>query len=171
MFRTIGEYCLGGLYNIFLKKNDPKNFFSSQLWQKILKIQFLKNISCKVVFFIPNMILECFQLSFDIHIVHTSQKFRFFPNCSTKNWKIFFVRLIDFSSILQKSYGWLDVFQRLYRWIKMPAFIWDLFYFIWMKFGDIFAKCVILIPPHLIDCPKSPPWLGLTVQVLWSKII
>ena len=112
-----------------------------------MKYQFLKNISCTILFFIPNMKLECFQLSFDIHIVHTSQKFRFFPNCSTKNWKIFFVRLIDFSSILQKSYGWLDVFQRLYRWIKMPAFIWDLFYFIWMKFGDIFAKCVILIPP------------------------
>ena len=139
------------------------------MWQKILKIQFLKNISCKVVFFILNMILECFQLSFDIHIVHASQKFRFFPNFSTKNWKIFFVRLIDFSSILQKSYGWLDVFQRLYRWIKMPAFIWDLFYFIWMKFGDIFAKCVILIPPHLIDWPKSPPWLGLTSLVQERK--
>ena len=114
-------------------------------------------------FFLSNLNWECFQLSFDIHIVYTSQKFRFFPYCSIKKWKLFFVRLIDFSSILQKSYGWLDVFQRLYRWIKMPAFIWDLFYFIWMRFGDIFAKCVILIPPHLIDRPKSPPWLGLNV--------
>ena len=49
------------------------------------------------------MKLECFQLSFDIHIVHTSQKFKFFPSCSTKNWKIFLVRIIDFCFILQKK--------------------------------------------------------------------
>ena len=133
------------------------------MWQKILKIQFLENISCKVVFFVPNMILECFQLSFDIHIVHTSQKFRFSQIVPPKTERFSLWDLMTFSSILQKSYGWLDVFQRLYRWIKMPTFIWDLFYFIWMKFGDIFAKCVILIPPHLIDRPKSPPWLGLII--------
>ena len=49
------------------------------------------------------MKLECFQLSFDIHIVHTSQKFRFFPNCSTKNGKIFPLRLIDFAAFNNKT--------------------------------------------------------------------
>ena len=126
-----------------------------------MKIQYLKNIYRQSYFFIPNIKLESFQLSFDILVVHTNQQFWFFQNRSTKIWKIFSVRLIDFSLFYKKNYSWLDVFQRLYRWIKMPAFIWDLSYLIWIKFGDMLAKFVILIPPHLIDWPKSPPWLGL----------
>ena len=89
-----------------------KIFFSSKLRQKFLKIKFLKNISSTIVFLLPNMKLECLQLSFDIHIVHTSQKFRFFPSCSTKNWKIFPVRLIDFCSILQKKLQLIGCFSK-----------------------------------------------------------
>ena len=50
------------------KKNSTKlrNFF--------LKNQFFANFSKQIVFFMSNLHLECFQLSFDIHIVHVGQK-------------------------------------------------------------------------------------------------
>ena len=55
----------------------------------------------QLYFFIPNMKLECFQLSFDINIVHTIQKFISFTKFSNKNGKVFF--LLDFCSTLQKT--------------------------------------------------------------------
>ena len=121
-----------------------------------MKIQYLKNIYRQSYFFIPNIKLESFQLSFDILVVHTNQQFWFFQNRSTKIWKIFSVRLIDFSPFYKENYCWLDVFQRLYRWIKMPAFIWDLSYLIWIKFGDMLAKCATLYTPPLYRSTKKP---------------
>ena len=49
------------------------------------------------------MKLECFQLSFDIHIEQTNQKFCFFPNHSIKIWEIFPARLIDFFAFYKKK--------------------------------------------------------------------
>ena len=40
----------------------------------LLKNQFFANFSKQIVFFMSNLHLECFQLSFDIHIVHVGQK-------------------------------------------------------------------------------------------------
>ena len=55
--------------NLRYEKKDlieTENFF--------LKNQFFANFSKQIVFFMSNLHLECFQLSFDIHIVHVGQK-------------------------------------------------------------------------------------------------
>ena len=51
-----------------------KKKISSKLRNFFLKNQFFANFSELIVFFMSNLHLECFQLSFDIHIVHVGQK-------------------------------------------------------------------------------------------------
>ena len=56
--------------NFEFRKNNAiknENFF----FEKIILCQFFHN---KYYFFMSNLHLECFQLSFDIHIVHVGQK-------------------------------------------------------------------------------------------------
>ena len=52
----------------FEKKNFKKNF------RKFFKIQFLQKKYSILYFLIANLILECFQLSFHIHIVNVGEK-------------------------------------------------------------------------------------------------
>ena len=54
--------------NLSYKKNlnETKKLF--------MKNQFFASFSKQIVFFMSNLYLECFQLSFDIHIVHVGQK-------------------------------------------------------------------------------------------------
>ena len=42
-------------------------------------------LAVKNSIFMSNLNVECFQLSFDIHIVHIGQKRRIFKNCSTES--------------------------------------------------------------------------------------
>ena len=43
-----------------------------------------------------NLILECFQLSFDIHFVHVGQKWQIFKNPSTEKAKNFSAVKVDY---------------------------------------------------------------------------
>ena len=61
-----------------------------------------------------NLNLECFQLSFDIHIVHVGQKLRIFKNCSTESQEISVVKVGYFGATLQQKYATWDGVQRLY---------------------------------------------------------
>ena len=73
--------------------------------RKFWKTQFLKKKYSKLYFFISNLILECFQLSFDVYIVHVGQKWRIFKNCTTESWKISTVKVGYFSANLQQKYA------------------------------------------------------------------
>ena len=53
--------------------------------RKFWKTDFRKLFYNKFYFFMSNLNVECFQLSFDIHIVHVGQKRRIFKNCSTES--------------------------------------------------------------------------------------
>ena len=59
---------------IFEKFGLRKKKISTKLGNFFLKIQIFANFSRQIVFFMSNLHLECFQLSFDIHIVHVGQK-------------------------------------------------------------------------------------------------
>ena len=60
-------------------KNSIKNEI---FFEKIILCQFFHK---KYYFFMSNLHLECFQLSFDIHIVHVGQKSPIFKNCGTES--------------------------------------------------------------------------------------
>ena len=50
---------------------------------------------------------------------------------------------------------------------NVPSFIWDHFWLNWMKNTAVIgekAKCALFIPPHFIDGPKIPPFLGLKTK-------
>ena len=74
MSKTSGNHKNGGLYNNFFEKFEfqkkcvqkwDKNF------EKLILRKFFYN---KLYFFMSNLNVECFQLSFDIHIVNVGQK-------------------------------------------------------------------------------------------------
>ena len=66
---------MGGVY-----KKNPKNLgYEKKNLLENENFFFEKSIFCKFfkanyIFFMPNLHLECFQLSFDIHIVHVDKK-------------------------------------------------------------------------------------------------
>ena len=64
----IGGCIRNFLKNLRFKKKAIKNEM------KILKNAFYANFFKHTVFFMSNLNVECFQLSFDIHIVHVGQK-------------------------------------------------------------------------------------------------
>ena len=61
--------------------------------RKFWKNFFMQIFHNKLYFFMSNLNLECFQLSFDIHIVHVGQKWWTFKNCSTENQEISTVKV------------------------------------------------------------------------------
>ena len=70
VFKTSEENKFLGLYKNFFQKFD----FEKKNFRKFFKIQFLQKNYSILYFLIANLILECFQLSFHIHIVNVGQK-------------------------------------------------------------------------------------------------
>ena len=64
----------------FEKKNAIKN--ETQNFENLILCKFFHN---KLYFFMSNLNLEWFQLSFDIHIVYVGKKWWIFKNCWTKS--------------------------------------------------------------------------------------
>ena len=141
MFKISEEYKFWVLYlKIFQIFSSKKKIFSKNWGEKFEKSNFLKNFQNKLYFIMSNLNSECLQLSFDVHIVHVSQKLWIFKNYCTKSRKIFAVKLSNFDGILRKNYRRYDGVQRLYRCIKMPALIWDHLWMIWMEIGNTGAQ-------------------------------
>ena len=67
----------------------------------------------------PNLNLECFQLSFDVHIVYVNKKTTIFQKLSSQKLANF----IRQTRLLRHHLA--DDVQGVFRQIKMPAFIWD----------------------------------------------
>ena len=76
VFKTSEENKFLGLYKNFFQKFDfeKKNFKKN--FRKFFKIQFLQKKYSILYFLIANLILECFQLSFDIHIAYVGKKWQ-----------------------------------------------------------------------------------------------
>ena len=74
MFKTSGENNFLGLSKKFLKNLswEKKNFVETGA--KILKKKIMIFFYNKLYFLMSNVNLECFQLSFDVHIVYVGQK-------------------------------------------------------------------------------------------------
>jgi len=120
-----------------------------KFWKKNMQI-----VLQQIVFFISNLNLESFQLSFDIHIVHVGQKLWIFENCSTESQEISAVKVCYFGT----TYVTCDGAQWLYRWIKMSAFSWDLFGWFVMEKEDEIPQKVWWYDPHppLYRSTKKP---------------
>ena len=90
---------------IFFKKIWVWNIKKpSILGENFLEFNFWKNNNKSLYFFISNLNLECFQLSFDMHIVHIDEKFWIWKNCFGKNEKISNETMLLFYSIMQKKW-------------------------------------------------------------------
>ena len=75
MFKISGEYKFWVLYlKIFQIFSSENFFFQKNRGEKFEKSNFLKNFQNKLYFIMSNLNSECLQLSFDVHIVHVSQK-------------------------------------------------------------------------------------------------
>ena len=88
-----------------------------------------------------------------------------FKNSRAESWKIFTIKLGYFRDMVRKNYKTLDGFQIFYGWIKMPAFIWDYVWFIWMKNEALTTQKLLRLdssPPQFLNGPKSLVWLGLS---------
>ena len=85
MLKTSGNHKNGGLYNNFFEKFEFRKKNAVKNETKILKNSFYANSFITNYIFMSNMNLDCFKLSFDIHIVHVDQKLRFFKNCGTES--------------------------------------------------------------------------------------
>ena len=62
------------LYKKFLKNLISKKKISKKFFENFSKFNFCKKNYTILYFLIANLILECFQLSFHIHIVNVGQK-------------------------------------------------------------------------------------------------
>ena len=65
---------MGGCIINFLKNSSFEKKIWSKMGRKFWKTDFRKLFYNKFYFFMSNLNVECFQLSFDIHIVHVGQK-------------------------------------------------------------------------------------------------
>ena len=65
---------IGGCQKNFLKNWRFEKKMLSKMGRKFFKILFSQIFSKQILFFMSNLNVECFQLSFDIHIVHVGQK-------------------------------------------------------------------------------------------------
>ena len=96
--------------------SDPFDMKCVQKLEENFERKFLCNFfHNKLYFFMLNLNLECFQLSFDIHIVHVDQKLQIFKNCSTESQEISAVKVGYFVTTLRQNYATWDGVQRLYR--------------------------------------------------------
>ena len=65
---------MGGCIINFLKNSSFKKKCGQKWNENFEKLILRKFFYNKFYFFMPNLNVECFQLSFDIHIVHVGQK-------------------------------------------------------------------------------------------------
>ena len=65
---------MGVVFENFSNFQFGKKNFSKNRGEKFEKSNFLKNFQNKLYFIMSNLNSECLQLSFDVHIVHVSQK-------------------------------------------------------------------------------------------------
>ena len=73
--------------------------------RKFFKILFSHIFSQQILFLMSNLNVECFQLSFDVHIVHVSQKLRIFKNRCTESEQISAVKVGYFGATLRQKYA------------------------------------------------------------------
>ena len=105
--KTSGYHDIGLINSSFGKK-------CSQKWDENFEMLVLRKFfHKKLYFFMSNLNVECFQLSFDIHNVHVGPKLRIFKNCSTKSYKISTVKVGYFGATLRQNYATFDGVQRL----------------------------------------------------------
>ena len=79
MFKTSETYKFGGLYKLFFEKFEfQKKKFRQSRDQNFEKSVFFKKFQSKLYFSMSNLNLECFQLSFDIHIAYVGKKWQIF---------------------------------------------------------------------------------------------
>ena len=85
MLRTSGHHKNRGLSKKFFEKLAfRKKKILSKMGQKFFKILFSQIFSKQILFFMSNLNVECFQLSFDIHIVHVGRKMTNFQKLCRK---------------------------------------------------------------------------------------
>ena len=65
---------MGVVFENFSNFQLGKKNFSKNRGEKFEKSNFLKNFQNKLYFIMSSLNSECLQLSFDVHIVHISQK-------------------------------------------------------------------------------------------------
>ena len=65
---------MGVVFENFSNFQSENFFFQKNFFEKFEKSNFLKNFQNKLYFIMSNLNSECLQLSFDVHIVHVSQK-------------------------------------------------------------------------------------------------
>ena len=65
---------MGVVFENFSNFQSENFFFQKNFLEKFEKSNFLKNFQNKLYFIMSNLNSECLQLSFDVHIVHVSQK-------------------------------------------------------------------------------------------------
>ena len=73
--------------------------------KNLQKIDFSQISYNKFYFLMSNLNVECFQLSFDVHIVHVSQKLRIFKNRCTESEQISAVKVGYFGATLRQKYA------------------------------------------------------------------
>jgi hypothetical protein len=74
VLKTSEKYKFGGLYKKTFQKFEFRKKKFRQSWGENLKKSFANIFIANCIFFMSNLNLECFQLSFDIHIDYVSQK-------------------------------------------------------------------------------------------------
>ena len=105
-------------------------YFFPKIWVwniKIIKILlkiywnsiFSETIINKCIFFVPNLNLECFQLSFDMHIAHIDEKF-WFRKTTVPKMKNFLMKPGYYSIVLCKTICYKGWFSKL-PWLGKDA--------------------------------------------------
>ena len=123
----------GVIYKNFWKKRESKKKMPSKLTRKFWKIRFLQKISKQIVFFYVKLEFRMFSAFIWYTYCLCRKKMADFQIFHTKSKQIFAVKLGYFVAILRQNYTIWDSFQNFYMYIKMPAFIWDPKWFIWIK--------------------------------------
>ena len=79
VFKTSETYKFGRLYKNFFEKFEfRKKKFRQSRGENFEKSVFCKKFQSKLYFSMSNWNLECFQLSFDIHIAYVGKKWQIF---------------------------------------------------------------------------------------------
>ena len=89
---------------IFEKFAFQKKKYHQNWRENFEKSVFCKKFQSKLYFSMSNWNLECFQLSFDIHIAYVGKKWQIFQIFHTKSKQIFKVKLGYFGAPFWQNY-------------------------------------------------------------------